>query len=89
MDWRLEYPCLLLRVLYAGTLVNGKIDFNQSVPKNTWEKAIKLFVDKNNKHPQLSSLKNRSISDLQKKDFARDINIIFIPVFKNIETRKI
>ena len=85
-DWNaLSY---FLRVLYAGSLVNGIITFNQSVPTNMWENARKLFVDKKNNHPQLSSLKNRTISDLQKKDFAKEINYIFKNVFENIVTRK-
>ena len=85
-DWNaLSY---FLRVLYSGSLENGKITFKQSVPTNMWENARKLFVDKKNNHPQLSSLKNRTISDLQKKDFAKEINYIFKNVFENIVTRK-
>lgn len=85
-DWNsLSY---FLKVLYGGRLENGFITIKQDVPKHMWDKAFKLFVDENNKHPSLNTLKTRQIAYLQELSFAREINYIFKNVFENIETRK-
>jgi len=85
-DWNaLSY---FLKVLYGGRLENGFITIKQDVPKHMWDKAFKLFVDENNKHPSLNTLKTKQIAYLQELGFAREINYIFKNVFENIETRK-